>query len=280
MHLALTFGLVAALTAFAQDSKPSAAPTPAPDKAKETEAEVGFGAVRTPSLVTRVGGDREIAIEVKEGVYRCGKSSIESPLPDGYPEPTPPGAIDLKEFPSVRRVEWASNATAGQRSMDGGFWPLFNHIKSRDIPMTSPVEMDYPGVFPEPLTSTKPVAKGAWTMSFLYRNPSEGPTGTDGSLKVVDTPAVTMLAVGVQGPYGMAIVEKGLTALQGWLAEHPEYELAGSVRVFHYNGPYVRDAYKWSEVQLPVRKKVTPEAAAAPTGASEKPAQQDAELRR
>ncbi|MFO0827750.1 MAG: heme-binding protein [Phycisphaerales bacterium] len=227
----------------------SGATTPEPAK------EIGFGAVRTPGQVTRVGGDREATLEIRDGVYHAGSSSIESPLPDGYAEPTPPGAIDIKTYPSVRRVEWESSATTGQVAMNNGFWPLFNHIKSRDIPMTSPVEMDYVGVYPDPATSLTPVAGGAWTMSFLYRAPKLGPVGTDKSLKIVDTPEVTVASIGVRGPYGMKVVERGLTSLKEWIDGQSEWEFAGHVRVFHYNGPYVRDANKWSEIQVPVRRK-------------------------
>ncbi len=217
--------------------------------------EIGFGAVHTPSLMTRVGGDREAVVEIKEGVYGTGPSSIESPLPDGYPEPTPPGAIDIKRYPSVRRVEWESSANVAQRNMNGGFWPLFNHIKAREIPMTSPVEMDYVGVLPDPSKSMEPVKSGAWTMSFLYRAAKLGPTGTDKDLKVIDTPEITVASIGVRGPYGMDTTLRGLKDLKSWVDGQTEWEFAGHVRVFHYNGPYVRDRNKWSEVQVPVRRR-------------------------
>ncbi len=37
--------------------------------------------------------------------WKCGRCEIEAPLPIGYPAPTPPGAIELKSYPSVRRAE-------------------------------------------------------------------------------------------------------------------------------------------------------------------------------
>jgi hypothetical protein len=249
---------------------PAAADAPARDRAKEVANEEGFGAVRTPDLLERVGGDREASIEIVKGVYRSGASSIESPLPDGYPEPTPPGAIDIKKYPSVRRVEWASDAVPTRRGMDGGFWPLFNHIKERDIPMTSPVEMDYRGVF-DLSDGVKVKEGGSWTMSFLYRWASQGPTGSDGDLKVVDTPAITVVSAGVRGPYGMRTTMDGLESLKTWLDEQAKladgWRAAGEPRVFHYNGPYVRDANKWSEVQIPVVRATTSAPAAAPAAA-------------
>jgi hypothetical protein len=211
-------------------------------------------AVRTPSLITRVGGDKEASIEIIDGVYRFGPSRIESPLPAGYPEPTPPGAIDLKRYPSVRRAEFVSSGSPAS-GMNMGFFPLFNHIKKKDIAMTSPVEMDYRDMFDPATGKREQKSSMSWTMSFLYRTAELAPTGKDGSVLITDRPEVEVLAIGMNGPYGTGVVEKGLGLLHDWLKEHPEYEIAGDVRAFHYNGPYIANRVKWSEVQLPVRKK-------------------------
>lgn len=211
-------------------------------------------AVRTPSLITRVGGDKEASIEIIDGVYRFGPSRIESPLPAGYPEPTPPGAIDLKRYPSVRRAEFVSSGSPAS-GMNMGFFPLFNHIKKKDIAMTSPVEMDYRDMFDPATGKREQKSSMSWTMSFLYRTAELAPTGKDGSVLITDRPEVEVLSIGMNGPYGTGVVEKGLGLLHDWLKEHPEYEIAGDVRAFHYNGPYIANRVKWSEVQLPVRKK-------------------------
>ena len=211
-------------------------------------------AVRTPELVKRVGGDMEAEIEVKDGVFRFGPSRIESPLPAGYPEPTPPGAIDLKRYPTVRRAEFVSSGSPGM-GMNMGFFPLFNHIKDNDIAMTSPVEMDYRDMF-EPGTGKR--AEGSsmsWTMSFLYRTAELAPTGRDGKVIITDRPELEVLSIGMNGAYGTGVVEKGLGLLNDWLKAHPEYEVVGDPRAFHYNGPYIANRVKWSEVQLPVRRK-------------------------
>ncbi|MEY2795363.1 MAG: hypothetical protein RIR10_1079 [Planctomycetota bacterium] len=211
-------------------------------------------AVRTPSLVTRVGGDKEASIEIIDGVYRFGPSRIESPLPAGYPEPTPPGAIDLKRYPSVRRAEFVSSGSPAS-GMNMGFFPLFNHIKKKDIAMTSPVEMDYRDMFDPATGKREQKPSMSWTMSFLYRTAELAPTGKDGSVLITDRPEIEVLSIGMNGPYGTGVVEKGLGLLHDWLKAHPEYEIAGDVRAFHYNGPYIANRVKWSEVQLPVRKK-------------------------
>ena len=222
-------------------------------RASEPGAE-STNAVRTLSLITRVGGDKEASIEIIDGVYRFGPSRIESPLPAGYPEPTPPGAIDLKRYPSVRRAEFVSSGSPAS-GMNMGFFPLFNHIKKKDIAMTSPVEMDYRDMFDPATGKREQKSSMSWTMSFLYRTAELAPTGKDGSVLITDRPEVEVLSIGMNGPYGTGVVEKGLGLLHDWLKEHPEYEIAGDVRAFHYNGPYIANRVKWSEVQLPVRKK-------------------------
>lgn len=216
-----------------------------------------MGAVRTPDLVTRVGGDREASIEIVNGQYRFGRSLIEAPLPAGYPEPTPPGAIDLKKYPSVRRAEFTRSGNP-DGGMNGGFWPLFNHIKSRDIAMTSPVEMDYDGM---PVSGEGRPEK--WTMSFLYRTADLGPTGDAGNVIVVDTDAMTVVSIGLVGQYGMRRVREGMEQLESWLAANPAWQVAGSPRAFWYNGPYVGDARKWSEIQVPVEPRPAPAQAPA-----------------
>lgn len=211
-------------------------------------------AVRTPELVERVGGDMTASIEVKDGVFRFGPSRIESPLPAGYPEPTPPGAIDIKRYPMVRRAEFVSSGSPAS-GMNMGFFPLFNHIKKNDIAMTSPVEMDYRDMF-DPATGKRAQKDSmSWTMSFLYRTAELAPTGRDGSVIITDRPELTVLSVGMNGPYGTGVVEKGLGMLGEWLKAHPEWEAAGDPRAFHYNGPYIANRVKWSEVQLPIRRR-------------------------
>lgn len=275
----IRIAIVAASIALGADAPPAPAPAPvtaqppaapAPTPRDAARPEEGHGAVRTPDLVTRVGGDRDIAVEVRRGVYVCGRSSIESPLPDGYPEPTPPGAIDVKRYPSVRRAEFRQESSKGLNvRMNVGFWPLFNHISRHEIPMTSPVEIEFDGVFKD-LVALEPQADGAWTMSFLYRAKELGPAGSDGPVKVVDTEPVTVVSAGVSGPYGMETLRSGLALLRPWLAGQSEWEAAGEPRLFHYNGPSVPERDKWSEVQVPLRRK--PAAAAAEGSAQSTPA--------
>lgn len=177
--------------------------------------------------------------------YYAGACSITTPLPAGYPAPTPPGAIDIKSYPSVRRAE-VSGESSPDFGMNLGFWPLFNHIKDRGIAMTSPVEMDYRGGDEDSVGS-------AWTMSFLYRTDDLGPTGQAGRVVVVDTEPMTVLALGGQGTYSRTRVQDGLETLRQWLDANPQWRAAGEPRALYYNGPDVPNRNKWYEVQIPIR---------------------------
>jgi len=245
----------AAVTPTAPGSTP-VAPIPLP--------EVAFG------QALRVGGDLAITAK-REGngdseTWAVGTALINTPLPVGYAPPTPPGAIDLKRYPSLRRAEYTGTITPGL-GMNFGFFPLFNHIKRRDIAMTSPVEMDYRGLM-EPAADQPPAADpqlkpastdkvpSDWTMSFLYRKQEQGPAGVDSKdarISVVDTPERLVVALGFQGGQGLGRVKKELDVLAEWLAADARWEPAGEPRALYYNGPDRRDRDKWGEVQLPVR---------------------------
>ncbi len=203
----------------------------------------------------RVGGDLTAAVTKKsESLYVAGRCTIDTPLPDGYPMPTPEGAIEIKTYPMVRRAE-VTGKMAPNIGMNLGFWPLFNHIKSRDIAMTSPVEMNFTGT-DKPVPDGGDAVPATWTMSFLYRSPELGPTGQDEqrkNVKVVDVPPVTVVALGVRGGYDYSRMQAKWKELETWLSEQRVWDAAGEPRVLYYNGPNVRNADKWAEVQIPIR---------------------------
>jgi len=132
--------------------------------------------------------------------------------------------------------------------MDRAFWPLFNHIKSHDIAMTSPVELDFRDL--EAGTSSDP---REWSMAFLYRSPGLNRPGTEGPVEVLDAQPVTVIAVGLKGDYSMSLVRRGVAELDAWMDDHPELEFDGPWRVLYYNGPALFWWNKWAEVQRPVR---------------------------
>ncbi|MFN9992319.1 MAG: heme-binding protein [Phycisphaerales bacterium] len=193
----------------------------------------------------RVGGDMDIAVTGSDGNYRTKSCSVTTPLPEGYPAPTPPGAIDIKSYPIVRRAEVDGKGDPDD-GMNGTFWPLFNHIKKHDIAMTSPVEMDYPDGMGEWDDNSK------WTMSFLYRSQELNDPGQEGSVRVRDAKPLVVAAIGVKGTYTTDRMKKGKVALEAWLKDNPQWKVVGSPRVLHYNGPSLTFWNKWSEVQIPV----------------------------
>lgn len=200
--------------------------------------------------VLRVGGDREARVTseraTKDGeelvVWRHDRCAIDTPLPEGYPAPTPPGAIELKLYPLVRRAE-----VDAPKSSTGAFYPLLRHIQSRQIAMTSPVEMDY--------AAEDDGALRTQSMSFLYRRVEQGPAGaTDSNVVVRDREETVVLSIGVRGPLGPEAMERALAALRATRAEHPEWVETGTVRTFEYNSPFVPVNDRWAEVQLPIRR--------------------------
>lgn len=193
----------------------------------------------------RVGGDMTATVTGTDGNYRGRSSSVTTPLPEGYPIPTPPGAIEVKSYPVVRRaeVEGTGNPDSG---MNGTFWPLFKHIKKHEIAMTSPVEMDYPDGMGEWNDQSK------WKMSFLYREREMNAEGQEGSVVVRDAKPLVVIAIGVRGDYTTSRMKAAKVKLDTWLGEHAEWKVAGAPRVLHYNGPTLAFWNKWSEVQVPV----------------------------
>ena len=204
--------------------------------------------VPAPGAAIRVGGSDEKLTQDSKGNYKASKVAIDTPLPEGYPAPTPPGAVEIKTYPSVRRAEVTGTSANPDRGMNKAFWPLFHHIKKHDIAMTTPVEMDYEG-----FEGSKDAQPDAWTMSFLYRTPELNEVGQDGTVTVRDAAAVTVAAIGLRGEYTMATMRRGMEQLEDWLSSNPQWEAAGSWRMLCYNGPKLAYWNKWAEVQIPVR---------------------------
>ena len=196
----------------------------------------------------RIGGYLTAMVSGSDADYRAGDCRIDTPLPLGYPIPTPPGSIDLKTYPSVRVAEISSDGDPDS-GMNRSFWPLFNHIKGHEIAMTSPVEMNYRGM----PTSDRPDPE-SWSMAFLYRHPELNQTGVEGRVVVRDVDPMTVVSVGMKGSYSMSLVQQGMRQIEAWLAANPQWQPAGDWRALYYNGPTLFWWNKWAEVQIPVRK--------------------------
>lgn len=203
--------------------------------------------------------------------YRAGTVFTDESLPEGgYPRPTPPDAMEIKFYPSIRRAEYTTD-----QGMNQAFWPLFQHISARDIAMTTPVEMDVPALSREELAkregaepgrlSERDVRRGM-TMAFIYRSADLGPTGpAEPGVTVVDTPAMTVLSLGIRGDRRSSGYRPLIERLYAWIDNNPTWSIAGEPRILGYNGPNVPPDNQWWELQVPIR-------AADSAGASSDPA--------
>ena len=195
-----------------------------------------------------VGGDESAAVIRRGESFFSGTSAVTTPLPEGYPRPTAPGAIELKKYPSVRRAEVSGEGASRGPSSSRGFWPLFQHIQRNNIAMTAPVEMDLPG-----WSATERSLPESWTMSFLYRERELRETGTEGNVVIRDTEPVTVVSMGLRGAYSNAAFNGALERIETWLGEQDRWEAAGAPRWLGYNGPEMPNQRKWAEVQIPIR---------------------------
>lgn len=197
--------------------------------------------------VLRVGGDMEARVTGGDGDWRFARSRVDTPLPVGYPPPTPPGSIELKKYPPVRRAQYSGEINPNL-GMNLGFFPLFRHISRKEIAMTSPVEMEYHG------WDDAQSSPDSWTMAFLYREPDLGTLGKDGNVIVADVEPITVLSVGLNGAYTTGTVQRGMTELREWLQAQQEWVQDGEPRAFFYNDPGVPRDRRWIEVQVPVKR--------------------------
>ena len=162
----------------------------------------------------------------------------EAKLPKGWPKPGPYGEVTQKEYPVYR----AAFTESGGRTRS--FWTLFQHIQSKDIPMTAPVEMKM---------GEKDGEMEMTSMGFLYQDTSVGEAGADGEkVAVTDVPAMTVLSYAWMGPNNNKSVEKARAALDGKVAEL-EVQVEG-YRLLGYNGPSVPKAKRTHELQVILKK--------------------------
>ena len=131
------------------------------------------------------------------------------------------------------------------------FLPLFRHISSNDISMTAPVETRYPTT----TLQDGSFREGEAAVSFLYRNLDIAPREVAQDVQVEDIPPMTVVSLGIRGGYDYEIYTSGVQQLQAWLSEHPDYIVTGPPRRFFYDGPYIPDPLKRSDIQIPVERR-------------------------
>ncbi|MCB9876221.1 MAG: heme-binding protein [Planctomycetes bacterium] len=165
----------------------------------------------------------------------------EAELPEGMPGFLALDELELRRYPAYRMVR-----TDGRRGSMGAFWPLFRHIQSHDIAMTTPVQVDY---------QQDGERRRMATMAFLYGSPELGETGVDGNVEVVDVEPMTVLTIGSTGYDSASRLDELQQRIDAWLAAHPEWERCGDPRSMGYNSPSVSRDRRYFELQQPVRQK-------------------------
>lgn len=166
----------------------------------------------------------------------------EAELPTGFPGFGAVGELELRRYPAYRMAR-----TSMRGGSNSAFWPLFRHIKSNDIAMTTPVQMDWQDASARPAT-----------MAFLYGDPAIEPGATAEGVEVVEVPAQLVLSIGAIGDDREAIVAALRARLQAYAdAPGSGLEVAGPIRTMGYNSPMVRRDRRYFEVQLPVRRRAS-----------------------
>ncbi len=175
-----------------------------------------------------------------------------APLPEGWPELTPVGEVEIRTYPEYRAAVVTEDGTgSGTSPMFGA---LFRHITSNDIPMTSPVDMSYDdagsgdGDDDDRMTG----------MAFLYRTPELGPAGVDGVVRVLDVPPRAYASTGVRGAYTSKHYAEGVSRVRAWLDTQSGWQADGPTRYLGYNSPFVPWFWRYGEVQIPVTRKAAP----------------------
>lgn len=176
------------------------------------------------------------------------KKAMSAPLPVGFPTPTPHNQIEVKQYPAYRSGTYTYEGNLSDATRNS-FNPLFQHISNNNIAMTTPVEARYPRE-----TINQPLQNGKAKVSFLYNNDGINPQQIARDIQVEDHPPMLVVSLGVQGAYGYQSYLGHIAKLKQWLAEHPEYEIAGEPREFLYDSPYTPSPLKRREVQIPIRK--------------------------
>lgn len=187
-------------------------------------------------------------IAIATGVLLLGAyDAASAPLPEGFPPPTPDRQIEIKLYPQYRAATVQVTGNLADAPAQG-FGPLFRHISNNDISMTAPVETRYPAETLE----QEPVVEGEAAVSFLYRSLDIVPQEIAQSIQVENMPAMMVVSLGKRGGYAYENYADGIQQLQAWLAANPDYAIAGPPRRFFYDGPYIPDYFKRSDIQIPV----------------------------
>jgi hypothetical protein len=164
-------------------------------------------------------------------------------LPKGFPGFLAVDELELRHYPAYRMVQ-----TDMQGGSNRAFWPLFRHIESNGIAMTTPVQMDWGSK--DPASAQKPMQ-----MAFLYGDLTIAPKHVADGVEVVSVEAQTVLSIGAIGDDRPSRVEALRARLEAFVeANRGAWQAAGPLRTMGYNSPMVSRDRRYFEVQLPVQK--------------------------
>ena len=184
----------------------------------------------------------------------------DAPMAEGWPRETPPGRIEVKDYPGYRSaVARGKGASLGADNVL--FFPLFRHITSSEIAMTTPVVSTYSDGLVKDAKST-----GEMSMEFVYRSPSMGQPGQGvGAVIIEDHPAASFACLGVQGDLDPDRMIRGVAVLRAWLGDRKgEWVEDGPPRRLGYHGPMTRKDERLWEVQIPIKPAPKPAPGAKP----------------
>ena len=158
-----------------------------------------------------------------------------------YPR-TPSGVIEIKTIPEARILVTEADGSYFDES-NQLFGRLFAYIKAHEIPMTAPVE----GSLDEDARMT------------FYVGPQAGHEDLydEEKVRVLLLPERTVVSIGARGSYKEKNVRKHLEKLESWLAEKPDYEVAGSAYSVFWNPPFIPWFLRHFEVHVPIKSSGT-----------------------
>lgn len=152
-----------------------------------------------------------------------------------YPR-TEAGQVEIKTLPERISLETKPKANYFARD-DAHFMKLFRYIGDNDLAMTTPVEAEIdPG-----------------TMRFFVGDKASGRALSNSEdVRVAAIPSSEVLSVGITGAYSERNFRRGVQVLDEWLEAHPETSVSGKPYAVYWDGPFVPDRFKKSEVHYKI----------------------------
>ncbi len=145
------------------------------------------------------------------------------------------GVIEVKYLPASTVLVKRSNVSYFEEN--NLFMPLFWYITTRNIAMTSPVEVRLnPGEM----------------YFFVGKDASKRELKSSSSVDVEKIPSRTVASIGYCGRYNQSNFEKAKSKLVKWIEKQGIYTITGEARAIYWDSPSVADQKKRAEVHIPI----------------------------